>query len=88
MKAAKGIRCLDHRAIAAHTGHRGQCIHLLCARQLARQCIDREHGGLLRDQALHQVRVLRRPHEADKSSAFAHRLDFVGARRTDLEDDL
>jgi hypothetical protein len=85
LKKRPNVGGLDHRAVAADAGHRRQRVHLLRARQRARQRIDREHGRALRRQLLHQVGVLRRPD--DQHAAFAHQRDFV-ARRAHLEHDV
>src|SRR5689334_16363921 len=63
---------LDDRTVAADARHGGERVHLLRAREHARQRIDGEHRHLLRCEALHQLRVLRRPDEAHQSLARVH----------------
>jgi hypothetical protein len=87
-EAAEGVGRLDDGAVAADAGHRRERVHLLCARELARQRIDGQHGDLACRQLLHQLGVLRRPDEADQRAAFAQQGHFVGAGRAHLEDDV
>ncbi len=87
-ESAEGIGRLDHRAVAADAGHRGQRVHLLRAAQLSRQRVDGQHGGLARGQLLHQFGVLRRPDEADQGAAFAQQAHLLRAWRAHLEDDV
>ena len=87
-EAAEGVGGFDHRPIAADAGHRGQRVHLLRTAQLARQTVDGEHGGAPGLQRLHQLGVLRRPHEADQRRAFAQHGDFFQRRRAHLEYDV
>ena len=69
-KRPKSMRRLDHGAIAGDVGHRRERVHLLRARH-ARHAVHREHGGLARREALHEVGVLRRPDEGDETLPFA-----------------
>jgi magnesium transporter len=87
-EAAEGVGRLDHGAVAGNAGLGRQGIHLLRARELARQGVDRQHGGLFRRQLLHQFRVLRRPDEADQGAACAQQADFRRRRYADLEHDV
>jgi hypothetical protein len=77
-EAAEGVGRLDHRAVAADAGHRGQRVHLLRAESWRGSAVDGQHGGLARRQLLHQLGVLRRPDEADQRAAFAQQRHFVG----------
>ncbi len=87
-EAAERIGGLDDGAVAADAGHRRERVHLLGPRELARQAVDREHGGLLRGQLLHQRGVLGRPDEVDQHAALADQPNFLRARRAHLEDDV
>jgi len=86
--AAKGICRLDHGAVAGHTRGGGERIHLLRARERARQAVDGQHRGLARRQLLHQLGVLRRPDEVDQRTAAPHQPHFVLAGRAHLEHDV
>jgi hypothetical protein len=87
-ESAEGVGRLDHGTVAADAGHRGQRVHLLRARQLARQRVDGQHGGLALGELLHQFRVLGRPDEADERGALADEWQLFDQRGPHLEDDV
>jgi hypothetical protein len=85
---AERVGSLDDGAIAADAGHGGQGVHLLGAGELARQGVDGQHREFAVGQLLHQLRVLRRPDEADQRAARPHECDLFGRRGAHLEDDV
>jgi hypothetical protein len=87
-ETTKGIGGFDHSAVAAHTGHRGQRVHLLGAAEGARECVDRQRRDLFSGQLLHQIGILGGPQEANQRLAFVHQRHFVGGRGSHLEDDV
>ena len=87
-KRPKCVRRLDDRAVAGDVGHRGQRVHLLRAAEMRGTLSMASTVDLARRELLHQLGVLRRPDEADQRLALAHQVDFVGARRAHLEDDV
>ena len=81
------MRRLDHSAIARDIGHRRESIHLLRSRD-TRHAVHGEHRELPCGHLLHQLRVLRRPNEADDRGAGAHRRHLGTGRSANFEDEI
>jgi hypothetical protein len=62
---------------------------IFCARDSVRGSESmRQNGDALGGQLLHQLRILRRPDEADQGAAFADQTDFFRTWSAHLEDDI
>jgi hypothetical protein len=75
-EATEGVGGLDDGAVASNASLGGQRVHLLGARERARQRVDGQHGRLARSELLQKLGVLRRPDEADQRAPLAHQADF------------